>query len=278
MPMTNLVQLLLVCALTRTQTTNVGGTIAILRPIVETSQSAGTDLKRTNPLESADRVLTRFGQEAKGWKNWKGLSFIDYEAITKAQDEVFGAEAPESPIILLRKLQRIADSLTVRYVVTFKVNELSAYHAFSFTGSRQGGRANLSVTVYDAQLHKYVWQETKTETSIHSQLIGGQGSAHYLDQALLNCLKTSLTPFVEGQTKNVETKSTKLVAKVTGLISGGKSVLIDLGQTSGLSIGDTLTSFDGTVKVKITEVFSNGSTAEVTSGTPEKDLVLRSDA
>lgn len=252
------------------------GVVAILRPAIETVQQAGTDHMSTDPIESAERVLARLSREARGWKGWGGLAFIDYEDTVKAQDAVFGPSVAESDILKLKQLQKIAETLSARYIVSFKVNDLSAYHSGDMLLTRQGGRATITVTVFDNSVHRFVWQDTKTETSIHSGLIGG-GSAHYLDQALLNCLRTSLTPFARGETKAVQTKSTKVVAKITSLIKRGNTVLLDLGESSGITVGETLTSFDGQVTVKIVEVFVNGSCAEIVKGVPEKEMPLKSD-
>lgn len=205
---------------------------------------------------------------------WSGLEIVPWD-LAKAAYSAESATAPDSPAGRVRILDAVARKLGARYVVSSEVRELTSYRASSFPLPRRGGRATVALTVYDAESKKFVYDETKTATSVRAQVFDTESLRQVQDQALFNAYRQALDPFAKnGVREELATASLKLVGTVRS-VSGGKVALLDLGDSSGVQVGDVFESLDGAVVLKITEVLSNGALAEVVSGRPEKDMAVR---
>lgn len=229
----------------------------------------------TSIEEAAGRVLPKLVKDAAPKAKWKDIELVPFED-AKAAGAAEAAGMVDSASGRVRYADAVAKRLGVRYVVTSEVRELTSYRAASFPVARKGGRATIALLVYDAQEKKYVYEDTKTATSVHAAYTLNDSLKSIQDQALLNAYMQALEPFVKkGARKEVTTASQKLVGTVKSVAKGGK-VLLDLGTASGVRVGDTLASLDGSVKLRVVEVLENGSIADVIEGKPEKDMAVRS--
>jgi hypothetical protein len=259
--------------------------IAILQPTSKAGTLAGQNNQTASPLESAARVLPRFIEEATSKLRWTqlfdeaGSSFplqwIRYEEALKAQMESQGDSFLKNEPPTVRQYLNIAKALDARYVVSFSIRELTGYRASSFLVDRKGGRSSISLIVFDAQAKQFVWQADKTETSIREQWLAGESLGRMMDQSLFNAVQTALEPFVvSGKRMRIKTDIVQTVARVVGLL-GENMVLLDIGQDKNLSVGDFLVSFDGKTKLKVVEVLSNGTVAEIIEGEAKEGLIVK---
>ncbi len=248
--------------------------IALLQPTTQTGSIAGQNNQTVSPLEAAGRVMPRFIKEASEKLKWNQVTWIPYDTVLKAQQEAMGElfVANEPPKV--RHCLAIGKALGARYVVTYAIRELTGYRASGLV-ARKGGRASISLMVFDTESKRYVWQSENTETSIREAWLGNESLSKMMDQALFNAIRKALEKFVKGERMEVKTSSVQLVAKVVAMVAD-KKVLLDLGQDKGLRVGDILVSFDGKTKLKVTEVLDNGTVAEVVEGEAKEGLVVKS--
>ncbi len=252
--------------------------VAFLMPkatFVATSGQVNLGTGTVSIEEAAGRVLPRLVSEAEKIK-WTEVEIVPFADSLSAQN----AEEPSidgTPVSILRALKAIGKRLEVQYIVTSLVTELTSYRASSFPLPRKGGRATVKFLIYDTVADKYVFEAIKTATSSKAQIFAGESLGAMQDQALFNAYNQGLTPFfVEGKRVEIATVSTDLLATVRSPGKDGKGILLDLGTTSGVRVGDQFESLDGTTVIKVIQVLSNGSIGEVVKGTAEKDMVLKS--
>lgn len=249
--------------------------MAILAPTVPIVQVADVSLL-TLPLDSAEKAVPKLIREAPSRLKWRGIELVPYEQAVSAQKEVLGEHNLESRRLNVRDLDRVARALNVRYVTYFTVKELGSYTSDRLIYKSKTGRATIALLVYDAQAKKYVWVDERTETSTRQQWVKGESLRERQDQALFNAIRKSLEPFIlEGKRRVVQTPSVGILATVQRVVKGGRQVVLNVGEASGLRTGETMRALDGGCRVRVIEVYGNGTLAEVVEGRPrEADVFM----
>lgn len=252
--------------------------MAILAPTVPIVQVADVSLL-TLPLDSAEKALPKLIREAPTRLKWHAIALVPYEQAVSAQKEVLGEHNLESRRLNVRDLDRVARALDVRYVAYFTVKELGSYTSDRLVYKSKTGRATIALLVYDAQAKKYVWVDERTETSTRQQWLKGESLRERQDQALYNAVRKSLEPFVlEGRRRVVQTPAVGILATVQRIVKGGRQVVLNVGEASGLRTGETMRALDGGCRVRVVEVYGNGTLAEVLDGRPrESDVFMTSE-
>ncbi|GIV02203.1 MAG: hypothetical protein KatS3mg082_2974 [Nitrospiraceae bacterium] len=249
--------------------------IAILEPAT-TAVVAGQK-ESTTVQEASRRVIPRLIKESqeKFKPKWE-VDWITFEEASRVQKEVLGDRLINSEFIPAPLMQQIADRLHCRYVVHSVVHELTGARSTRLTYQRTG-RIVIDILVFDARENKYVWQDSRTQTSTRTDWFASSSLVEVQDQAFLNALREGLEPFIlKGERKDVQTRGVGLVATVKSVFSEGKSVLLDVGADVPVTVGMEFLSLEGNCRLRVVEVLSNGTIAEVIEGVPAVGQVFKS--
>ncbi len=250
------------------------GKLAILTPIDQTTAVSGRGQSAT-VLEAADRMMPELAKDSGHGHSLKWeVQIVDYKDVKEAETDVFG----QGEKIVPRKstLKTLAKKLGVDYVVYCTVHEFTGYTSlghFYGIGDHTGGRTNLTATVFDSSSGKLVWQSSEKAVSSGSV---GTSISHRMDRSFYDALHKAVDPFfIDGKVTDVKSSSSGTVATIKKVIGDGKSVLLDIGASSDIAVGDELTSLDGKTKIKITKILDNGSLADVTDGAASEGEVFQ---
>lgn len=251
--------------------------MAILEPVAKPTVAGQKE--STTVQEAAERVIPRLIVEAhKKFKpRWNNVEFVPYEQARAVQKEVLVSYSLDiNELIPPSLLKLIAQRLQCRYIVQSVVAELTGARSIRLTAQRTG-RVVIDIYVYDAVLGRYVWHDSRTQTSTRTDWYGASSLKQVQDQALLNALREGLEPFVlRGERREVAIKVGGVVANLKSIVKETGAILLDVGSEGKVYIGMEFVSLDGKCRLRIKEVLSNGSIAEVVEGTPEVGQVFKS--
>ena len=172
-------------------------------------------------------------------------------------------------------LKPLAEKLEVRYITIFAINQMTAYQSDNTVVAMAKGRANIEVFVYDREVNEYVWQKNQEAKSSHFSPYNSGSLSARLEHSLQMALSDALTPFSKGERVKVERPVSNVVATVQKVLGDGKRVLLDVGKTQNVGVGDTFKSIESDAEIKVVEVLENGSIAEITKGTPKEKEVFK---
>lgn len=251
--------------------------MAILEPtskVVVAGQKESTTVQ-----ETASRVIPRLIQEAttKFKPKWDNLEFVPYESARAAQREIIVSYSLSGEDLMPPSLLKtLAQKLQCRYIVQSVVFELTGARSERLTRQRTG-RIVIDLYVYDAQEGKYVWHDSRTQTSIRTDWGGTASLREVQDQAMLNAFREGLEPFVvRGERKVVAVQTSNLIATVKSVIKETGTVLLDIGASAKVYVGMEFISLDGKCRIRVKEVLANGSLADIVEGTPEPNQTFKS--
>jgi hypothetical protein len=246
------------------------GKIAILFPCVETVQVSSREVSAT-AAEAAYRMVPHFVDEGKRKFGWK-VEVFKYDEVIEAERSIL---SDLSKVPTRSELASIASKLGANYIAYYTVQEFTgARTRGGLFGGRVTGRASITITVFDSSLGKLVWQKQLIATSRADE---DSSMGKRMDLALHDAIRQGLDPFlVRGETASVASSSRNFVASVKKVMEDGASVLLDLGAGSNLSKGDIFVSLDGKTKIRILEVFQNGSTAQLIEGSLSEGQIFKS--
>lgn len=248
-------------------------TIVILPPVIRTQQNAQRSDKQVNPNELMPRVLPRMVREVEK-KKWPFVvsNPKDIEAIY-----LKSAKSPRDPAkeYSFGLLKTIAENANTRYLVVFAINELTGYRTTNTLQAMTKARTQIDVSVYDHETDEYVWQKSETAESGRASYGNAGSIGQRLDQAMVNALTRALEPFAKGERKKIGRPTANVIATIQRILSEGKKVLLDVGKTQNVSVGDIFKSVESDCEVKVEEVLDNGSIAEVLTGMPKEKEVFK---
>jgi len=246
--------------------------LVVLPPVLHSVVITGRDVDTTNPTEVYEKVYPSLPNEAKKRK----FQF----AITSPKDldatYLQIAKKARKPTVEYKfdLLKPLAEKLEARYLAIFSVTQLTGYQSDRGI-NMANGRANIELMVYDREANEYVWQKTQEgKSSKFSPYQKGSLSAR-MEHALQYAICDALTPFSKGERVKVERPVSNVVATVQKILGDGKRVLLDVGNSQNVGVGDIFKSIESDAEVKIVEVLENGSIAEVATGTPKEKEVFK---
>lgn len=243
--------------------------MAILEPVIKhqgaTEQYIGASQQKFNPQATFNYDLTQLQTKESKKHRWP-FDILSENKVSDAYLAVVGTSEPKN--IFFDQYRLIADKLGAGYVVSVTINELSAYRKTNTLLAMNGARASIQLTIYSRSKNQFVWQKSDTETSARGNLFGGGSLAQRERQALLNCMIKSLDPFAKGGRMKIGAPTVNVIATVTQVLNNDR-VILDVGTTQSITVGDVFNSIESNAQIKIIQVFANGSIAEIIKGSPK---------
>lgn len=270
---------------TSRKSTEVNTSRIVIAPPAVTARSLPGDADAPpDPLEIMLQVATRVANDAKRLK-WH-LVFMPSDTISNVYNAVSGHERKADEDIGFADLRKLADAVTCRYIVVFRVKELvsreddgvisgrvsnSGIHVSSYLAAR----ASIDLKVYDKNVDKYVWQISKVcETKHRDRNSKNVSLRREQDGALNAAITQALEPFARGERKEVLPSRLDIAVTIKKLLANGK-VMIDARRPQNVEVGMTFKSVESDTAIRIVDVLENGSIGEVVGGKPVSGEVFK---
>ena len=247
--------------------------MVILPPVLRTEVTTGRGNNNINPMEVYSKIYPRLPNESKKRK-WE-FSIIAPKDLAATYLQVAKEPHNQREDYKFGLLKPLAEKLEVRYITIFAINQMTAYQSDNTVVAMAKGRANIEVFVYDREVNEYVWQKNQEAKSSHFSPYNSGSLSARLEHSLQMALSDALTPFSKGERVKVERPVSNVVATVQKVLGDGKRVLLDVGKTQNVGVGDTFKSIESDAEIKVVEVLENGSIAEITKGTPKEKEVFK---